>query len=59
MLPEATVRQMQSSLRTNKPFGDSAWSIELEARTWLAAVLEAERNSQGASTVRKPKQTRS
>jgi putative transposase len=55
MLPEATVRQMQSSLRANQPFGDPAWRLELEARTWLAAVLEAERKPLRASTVRKPK----
>ena len=34
-------QQMRTSLRTGQPFGDPQWSLALEVRKWLTAVLEA------------------
>ena len=34
-------QQMRSSLRTGQPFGNPQWSLALEVRKWLMAVLEA------------------
>ena len=34
-------QQMRTSLRTGQPFGDPKWSLALEVRKWLTAVLDA------------------
>ena len=41
LLTDEVAQQMRTSLRTGQPFGDPQWSLALEVRTWLMAVLEA------------------
>lgn len=40
-LTTEVAQQMRSSLKTSHPFGDPQWSLALEVRKWLMAVLEA------------------
>ena len=40
-LTEQAAQQMRASLKSGQPFGDPAWSMALEVRKWLMAVLEA------------------
>ena len=41
LLTDEVARQMRASLRTGQPFGNPQWSLALEVRKWLMAVLEA------------------
>jgi putative transposase len=40
-LTDEAAQQMRASLKGGQPFGDPAWSMALEVRKWLMAVLEA------------------
>jgi REP-associated tyrosine transposase len=40
LLSDELAQQMRASLRTGQPFGNPQWSLALEVRKWLMAVLE-------------------
>jgi putative transposase len=41
LLTADVAQQMRESLKSGQPFGDPQWSMALEVRKWLTAVLEA------------------
>lgn len=57
LLDAGTADQVRRSLRSGRPFGDPRWSLALEVRKWLTAVLEAHSNAQAAGQVKNTNKT--
>ena len=56
-LDVTAVDRMRSSLRAGHAFGDAKWSLALEVRSWLTAVLEAHSKAHRAGHVENPSKT--
>lgn len=52
LLADEVAQQMRTSLKTGQPFGDPRWSMALEVRKWLMAVLEAQSEPQVAGPIK-------
>jgi putative transposase len=57
LLDAETAHQMRIRLRSGQPFGDPKWSLALEVRTWLTAVLETHSKAQAAGRVKNTNET--
>lgn len=54
LLDAETAHQMRTSLKSGQPFGDPQWSVALEVRTWLMAVLETHSKAQATGPAKNP-----
>jgi len=57
LLDAETAQQMRASLRSGHPFGDPQWSMALEVRKWLTAVLEGHSKAQAAGQAKNTSKT--
>ena len=57
LLDAETAHQMRARLKSGQPFGDPNWSLALEVRTWLTAVLETHSKAQAAGRVKNANET--